>query len=263
MYNDNITETAAGDDDKQHVERDLHEINNEFSGIQRKYALHSSMAIHELKEQCSALNPEILDDLIHKTENEEIKQQMKSYMAKLQSFRCKTNLASFAGTGEPLGPSPLTSSRLDIEFHDDWTSKTLEDLENFHSELSCKPCLLTRMIVAESLTVVFSIPQQSKPNLECLAKYLDTKQILRIVVGSECIFPPEASKPKSTAERLLLACKHEDTTLIEEILNSETFSESDLRYQDESGNSPLMLASLFGNEKTVRLLLSHNAHVDS
>ena len=66
-----------------------------------------------------------------------------------------------------------------------------------------------------------------------------------------------------TAERLLQACKHEDASLAKEVLNSGTFSEMDLRCQDESGNSPLMLASLFGNEKTVDLLLSHKVHVDS
>lgn len=63
----------------------------------------------------------------------------------------------------------------------------------------------------------------------------------------------------STVEKLLLACKNEDISLIEKLLNSETVSESDLQCQDESGNSPLMLASLFGNEKAVRLLLSRRA----
>ena len=108
--------------------------------------------------------------------------------------------------------------------------------------------------------VVFSIPQTKSFSVE---KYCNrSREILRIALDTECIFP-KVSKEKSTSERLLQACKHEDVSLAKEVLNSETFSEMDLRCQDESGNSPLMLASLFGNEKTVHLLLSHKVHVNS
>ena len=250
------------------VKKNIEDLEKELSAIQRKCILEpmtGDLHMHELKAQCSALNPQVLNDqILHgESENEEIKQMMSSYMNELQSFRCKTKLSSFTGRGDTLGPSPPSFSRLDIEFHDNWKDKTLEDLENFRKELACKPCFLTKVVISESLMVVFSIPQTKSFSLECVEKYCNrSREILRIALDTECIFP-KVNKAKSTSERLLQACKHEDASLAKEVLNSETFSEMDLRCQDESGNSPLMLASLFGNEKTVHLLLSHKVHVDS
>jgi hypothetical protein len=175
-------------------------------------------------------------------------------MSELQRFQSQTKLRSFKGSAAELGLAPPDYKRLDIEFQDNWMEKTLEDLEVFRQYIPWKPCIMTRIVIAESPTVVFSIPEPKEPlKLDSLANYLDPAQIRRIVIANERRFP---RKESSVAERLLLACKSGDISLIETLLNSEVVSESDLRYQDEGGNSPLMLASLFGNEEAVRILLS-------
>lgn len=247
--------------EKSLIENSIHDLENEFSGIQRKYVFDQSSTtdIHTLRAQCSALNPGVLQKLIHETGKKEWEELMKCYVSKLQSFQSQTKLRSFKGSGEQLGLAPPTYIRFDVEFQDDWLDKTLEDLEAFRQNIPWKPCIMTKIVIAESPTVVFSIPQQEEPlKLDSLAKYLDTGQIWRVIIGGKCKFP---STEKSTAERLLLACKSGDD--VEDLFNSETVSESDLQYQDESGNSPLMLASLFGNVKAVHLLLHHKADANS
>lgn len=89
------------------------------------------MDIHTLRAQCSALNPEVLQQLIRETGEKECNQLMESYMSKLQSFQNQTKLQSFKGSGEQLGLAPQAYSRLDVEFQDEWMDKTLEDLEDF------------------------------------------------------------------------------------------------------------------------------------
>ena len=248
--------TCIGNE-KSYTENKIHDLDNEFSSIQRKYAQDQSSTtdVQTLQAQCSALNPDTLQELISKTRNEAYEQLMKSYMSNLRLFQRQTKLGSFKGSGEPLGPSPPTYTRFGVEFQDNWIDKTLEDLETFRLSIPYKPCLLTRIVITESPTVVFSIPQPKQPlKLDSLTNYLDTGQVWRVIIGGECVFP---SKEMSTADRLLLACKNGGDVLVEELLKSETISEKDLNYQDESGNSSLMLASLFGNAKVVCLLLHH------
>ena len=109
-------------------------------------------------------------------------------------------------------------------------------------------------MTTESPTVVFSIPQPEKPlKLDSLMNYFDTGQIRRVVIDGKCRYP---QKEKSVADKLLLACQSGDIPLIEKLLSSEIVSDSDVQHQDERGNTPLMLASLFGNTEAVRLLLS-------
>ena len=192
--------------------------------------------------------------MIHQTGKEEYEQLMKSYMSELKTFQSQTKLRSFKGSAAELGLAPPDYKRLDVEFQDDWMDKTVEDLAVFRQYIPWKPCIMTRIVVAESPTVVFSIPEPKEPlKLDSLANYLHTGQIRRIIMANECRFP---RKESSVAEKLLLACRSGDISLIEKLLNSEVVSESDLRYQDERGNSPLILASLFGNTEAVRLLLS-------
>lgn len=195
--------------------------------------------------------------MIRETGKEEYEQLMKSYVSKLQSFQSQTKLRSFKGSGEQLGLAPQEYTRLDVEFQDDWMDKTLKDLEAVRQYIPWKPCIMTRIVITESPTVVFSIPQPEEPlKLDSLAYYLNTRQVRRVTIAGECKFP---RKEKSTAEKLLLACRSGDVLLIEKLLDSEIVSESDLQCQDENGNSPLMLASLFGNAEAVRLLLSRRA----
>ena len=254
--------STGNEEEKLHIEISIYDLEKEFSRIQQNYIDQPSTAnIHTLRAQCSALNPEVLQEMIRETGSEECEQLMRSYMSKLQSFQRQTKLRSFKGSAKELGLAPRDYRRLHVEFQGDWINKTLEDLEVFRQYIPWKPCIMNRIVViAESLTVVFSIPKPEEPlKLDSLANYLKTGQVRRIAIAGECIFP---RKEISTAEKLLLACKSGGISLIEELLNSKVVSESDLPYQDECGNSPLMLASLFGNTEVVRLLLSRRPDVN-
>ena len=142
--------------------------------------------IHNLKDYCCALNPDILEGLIEVLGDVKSKSMMEKYKRVLHEFRCKTKLKDFVGNYD--GPTPPEYKEVQLKLGDDWREKTLADLILITSQIS-RQSWLVKMVSVGSMYVRFMIPQDDDLELGIhIRNFLQSQCVLQIVVGGVCIF---------------------------------------------------------------------------
>ena len=142
--------------------------------------------IHNLKDYCCALNPDILEGLIEVLGDVKSKSMMEKYKGVLHEFRCKTKLKDFVGNYD--GPTPPEYKEVQLKLGDDWREKTLADLCVITSQIS-RQSWLVKMVSVGSMYVRFMIPQDDDLELGIhIRNFLQSQCVLQIVVGGKFIF---------------------------------------------------------------------------
>ena len=148
--------------------------------------------VHNLKQYCCALDPDILEGLIEILGDVETKSIMKAYSRDLHNFQCKTKLKDFIGNYE--GPTPPEYKEVQIKLGDGWQEKTLADVKLMKSQISRRSWLM-KMVSIGSVCVTFMVPQVEDLELDVhLRDYLQSLYVLQIFVCGICVFNCEGMK---------------------------------------------------------------------
>ena len=137
------------------------------------------------------INPSLLVHLTHKFGDEQTKASVDMYMKKLKEFRMRTRLKDFINqwTGQPRPDF----HEIVLEFKDDWSEYTLEQLEEFRNAFLCKQWLERYAmpfggIKEACVAAVFSLPKAiDSQDLENLHDFFQEHQILKVFLNGICI----------------------------------------------------------------------------
>ena len=142
---------------------------------------------HSLKQHCSSLCPDILEDLIQQVGDEEAKREMREFKLKCEAFRRETKLEDMIGNYEGPTSVPLNYKELEIKLGEGWREKTLKDLENLQCRISLQSRLLKK-IREGSLIATYLVPVSLNLIFEDLISYLQEQDVLQITMDKKCIF---------------------------------------------------------------------------
>ena len=137
------------------------------------------------------INPSLLVDLTRKFGDEQTKASVDMYMKELKEFRMRTKLKDFINqwTGQPRPDF----HEIVLEFKDDWSEYTLEQLEEFRNAFLCKQWLEAYAmpfggIKEACVAAVFSLPKAiDSQDLENLHDFFQEHQILKVFLNGICI----------------------------------------------------------------------------
>ena len=142
--------------------------------------------MHNLKEYCCALNPDILKGLISVLGDADTKLMMEQYTRDLHDFQHRTKLKDFVGNYT--GPTPPEYKEVEMKLGDNWREKTLADVMQLNSQIS-RNSWLVKMVSERSICVTFMIPKEDELVIGIhLGEYLQTQDVLQICVHGLCIF---------------------------------------------------------------------------
>jgi hypothetical protein len=152
--------------------------------------------VHNLKQYCGPLDPDILVHLIKELGNVDTKSMMSMYIRALHSFQYRTKLKDFVGNYE--GPTPPDSEykEIQIKVGENWQEKTLADVKEIKHQISRRSWLLKK-ISEGSVRVTFMIPRGEDLELDVhLRDYLKSQGVLEISVCGVYIFNCEGKQLK-------------------------------------------------------------------
>lgn len=139
----------------------IEELEDKFSNSDqpgRKYL----MKLFSFKKYCDFINPYLLEHLVKRLGDEELKSTVALYLEKLEHFSTTTRLIDFTcWVGYTVDSSELKSLR--IHFGNQWKDCTLKDLNDFRIECSYKQwfgqCCMPNLAKVDegSLVVTFSV----------------------------------------------------------------------------------------------------------
>ena len=140
----------------------------------------------------NTLHPTLLEHLVKKLADDNLKSRMKKYTDDLCKFRIHTRLGDFIEKWA--GGVPPGFDEFVLEQGEEWREKTVEDLENFRIKLSRQQCIgghMTYMkrVMPGSIFVEFALPQCCFPLTfeEDTRKFFREEHVLGIYVGGLCI----------------------------------------------------------------------------
>ena len=144
---------------------------------------------HELKNYCSILNPEILEDLVVELGDEETKRQLNDFSQENQIF-LQIKLSDFIGNFEEEGDFvPSGYQELKLKLGENWRDKTLADLKRMKERMSVKLWIL-KTIDDGSVTVTYLVPNSETLRLRDY-DYCTSQNVLQITIGEEVVFEGE------------------------------------------------------------------------
>ena len=165
----------------------------------RAKLLFSSTSVDELFAIVSSywnlFHPALLQHLVNKLGDQDIKSRMDRYMANLHHFRIQTTLGDFLDKW--VGEIPPGYQEFVLELGEEWRKKTVEDFEQFRIRLSCLQSFggghmsFMKTAKSSSILVVLALPAQLFPlNLrqKILHDFLRDENIVRVMVDGQHVF---------------------------------------------------------------------------
>ena len=145
---------------------------------------------HSLKSYCSAMDSEILEDLIAELGDEETKKKLNDFNRKCKDFQRVTKLKDLVGVYEGPESMPPEHKELEIKLGENWHERTIEDLKNMKSRLSNKSWIL-KFIEGGSIVVTYLVPNSERLLLDDPREYLHSENVLQITMGGQYLFKHE------------------------------------------------------------------------
>ena len=179
-------------------------VRTQFAELLRQQAkvVSSSTSLDELFSVLSSywnlFHPALLEHLVNKLGDEDLKARMDRYMNDLQTFRETTTLGNFLDKW--VGDIPPGYQEFVLELGEQWREKTIEDLEQFRIRMSRMQSLggghmsFIKTTKSSSILVILSFPKQLFPinwRLTALHEFLKDEQVLKVLVNGECVLDLE------------------------------------------------------------------------
>ena len=165
----------------------------------RAKLLSSSTSVDELFTIVSSywnlFHPALLQHLVNKLGDEDIKSRMDRYMADLHYFRIQTTLGDFLDKW--VGDIPPGYQEFVLELGEEWRKKTVEDFEQFRIRLSRLQSFggghmsFMKTAKSSSVLVVLALPAKLFPldmRQKNLHKFLRDEDIVRVMVDGKYVF---------------------------------------------------------------------------
>ena len=165
----------------------------------RAKLLSSSTSVDELFTIVSSywnlFHPALLQHLVNKLGDKDIKSRMDRYMADLHHFRIQTTLGDFLDKW--VGDIPPGYQEFVLELGEEWRKKTVEDFEQFRIRLSRLQSFggghmsFMKTAKSSSILVTLALPTQLFPldmRQKNLHKFLRDEDIIRVMVDGQYVF---------------------------------------------------------------------------
>lgn len=157
-------------------------------------------------------HPALLEHLVKRLENRDLKSRMDEYTGQLHRFRAETNLGNFLRM-KWAGKIPPGYQEFVLEFGEEWREKTVEDLEQVQTRLSHRDVLGGNMLFMKtakssgvSCSVVLSLPGPLNPRQRGLYDILRAEDVLRVMVDGRCVLDLQKLVSLIHNENAVLAC---------------------------------------------------------
>ena len=176
-------------------------LRTQFAELLRQQAtvISSASSVDELFSFLSSywnlFHPALLQHLVNKLGDEDIKSRMDRYMADLHHFRIRTTLGDFLDKW--IGDIPPGYQEFVLELGEEWRKKTVEDFEQFRIRLSRLQSFggghmsFMKTAKSSSILVVLALPAQLFPlnvRSTILHKLLRDENIVRVMVDGQYVF---------------------------------------------------------------------------
>ena len=151
-----------------------------------------------LSSYWNSLHPDLLEYLISKLEDEDLKARMGRYMEELHHFRIQTTLGDFLDKW--VGEIPPGYQEFVMELGEEWREKTVEEFEQFRIRLSRLQSFggghmsFMKTAKSSSILVVLALPEHLFPiNLRqtVVHNFLRDENIARMMVDGQCVLDLE------------------------------------------------------------------------
>ena len=141
----------------------------------------------------NSLHPSLLEHLIKKLQDDNLKDRMSSYIKDLCNFRIRTTLGDFVDKW--VGRVPPGLDEFIMELGEAWRDKTMHDLEQLRIQLSRQKCLnglmpYMKKVVSGSICVVFAVSRSVFPlkfQGKAIQHLLKEYEIQRVKVEGQCV----------------------------------------------------------------------------
>ena len=176
-------------------------LRTQFAELLRQQAtvISSASSVDELFSFLSSywnlFHPALLQHLVNKLGDEDIKSRMDRYMADLRHFRIQTKLGDFLDKW--VGEIPPDYQEFVLELGEEWRKKTVEDFEQFRIRLSRLQSFggghmsFMKTAKSSSVLVVLALPAKLFPldmRQKNLHKFLRDEDIVRVMVDGQYVF---------------------------------------------------------------------------
>ena len=151
-----------------------------------------------LSSYWNSLHPDILEYLIRKLGDEDLKTRMERYMDDLRRFRIQTTLGDFLDKW--IGEIPPGYQEFVLELGEEWRKKTVEDFKKFQTRLSRLQSFggghmsFMKTAKSSSVLVVLALPEHLFPiNLrqQAIHDLLRDEKVMRVIVDGQSILDLE------------------------------------------------------------------------
>ena len=144
-----------------------------------------------ISQYWNSLHPSLLEHLIKKLQDDNLKNRMSCYIKELRNFRIRTTLGDFVDKW--VGGVPPGLDEFIMELGEVWREKTIHHLEQFRIQLSRQKCFNGHMpyvkkVISGSICVVFAVSRSVFPlkfEGKEIQRLLKEYEILRVKVEGQ------------------------------------------------------------------------------
>ena len=229
-----------------------------LTGVTSIDKLFNSIQAHYYYLNCSVIKHIVKTFLTHNEEDRKLQEEMESYACELESFNESTKLVELQSAICKVLPSRHSVSDTSCEFFlklkGQWERETIKDLERFLQHYFCRNDLFNYIDIKKGcIQVTFLVPRSYFQYLIDMVTPSKIKSMCRVGVLQLVINSYVLLDKKNTInidESLMEAVKLNDTFEVSVLLSLG----ADPYYQDDNGDSPMMLALLGKSGEVKRLL---------
>ena len=207
---------------------------------------------------CSVIEHIVETFLTHNEEDEKLQKEMEKYAFNLESFKESTKLVELQSAIDkvfPLNHSVSDTCKVVLKFKGQWEGETIKDLERFLRHYFDRDDLFNYIHIERGcIQVTFLVPHSYSQYLIDMVTPLKIKSMCRVGVLQLVINGDVLLDEKDTINI--------DESLMEAVKLNDTFEASvllslgaDPYYEDDNGDSPMMLALLGERNEVKKLLL--------
>ena len=175
-------------------------LRTQFAEVLRQQArvISSATSIDELFSFLSSywnlFHPALLQHLVNKLGDEDLKARMDCYMDDLYHFRIQTTLGDFLDKW--IGKIPPGYKEFILEVGEEWRERTIEDFEQFRIRLSRLQDFggghmsYLKAVKSSSILIVLALPAQLFPlnfSQKDMHTFIKDENIVRVMVDGECV----------------------------------------------------------------------------
>ena len=229
-----------------------------LTGVTCIEKLFNSIQVHYYYLNCSVIKHIVKTFLTHNEEDRKLQKEMKSYACELESFKESTKLVELQSAIDkvlPLNHSVSDTCKVALKFKGQWEGETIKDLERFLRHYFDRDDLFNYIHIERGcIQVTFLVPRSYSQYLIDMVTPSKIKSmcrvgVLQLVINGDVLL--EEKDNVNIHESLIEAVKLNDTFEVSLLLSLG----ANPYYQNDNGDSPMMLALLGESNEVKKLLL--------